>query len=44
VGNGMLQVGFEPGRDMAYHEVPGAVHNERSWAARLPAVLGFLFP
>lgn len=36
--------GFVQGVDLAWHEVRGGRHDEASWAARLPWVLGFLFP
>jgi predicted alpha/beta superfamily hydrolase len=32
------------GKDLIYREVRGGEHNERSWAARFPSVLEFLFP
>jgi len=36
--------GLEPGRTLQYFEDEGAGHDERAWAARLPAALRFLFP
>jgi len=40
----LMEKGFEFGRDLAYVEDQGAVHNERAWAARFPKALAFLFP
>lgn len=36
--------GYHDGENLAYREVPGAVHSEASWAARVGDVLEFLFP
>jgi len=36
--------GWEEGRDLAYHEVRGARHDEASWGARAGRALSFLFP
>ena len=40
----LMEKGFEIGRDLAYVEDEGAIHNEGAWAARLPKALAFLFP
>jgi predicted alpha/beta superfamily hydrolase len=40
----LVSKGLEPGRTLAYVEDEGARHDERAWAARLPAALRFLFP
>jgi len=40
----LVSRGLEPGRTLAYVEDEGARHDERAWAARLPAALRFLFP
>ena len=44
VADELQGLGFRPGADLDYREVPGASHDEASWAARLPEVLAFLFP
>ncbi len=36
--------GWVQGRDLQYEEASGAPHNEAAWAARVPALLEFLFP
>ena len=36
--------GWQPGKDLAYSEAPGASHNEAAWAARVGPMLTFLFP
>jgi predicted alpha/beta superfamily hydrolase len=40
----LVSKGLEPGRTLEYVEDEGARHDERAWAARLPAALRFLFP
>lgn len=40
----LLALGFVEGRDLAYLEDEGAVHNEAAWAGRLDRALRFLFP
>lgn len=40
----LVAKGWIVGEDLAYLEAPGGEHNERSWAARIHAVLKFLFP
>ncbi|MEZ0325833.1 MAG: alpha/beta hydrolase [Fimbriimonas sp.] len=35
--------GFILGKDLAYMEAPGAQHNEAAWAARMEAILLFLY-
>jgi len=40
----LVAQGLEPGRALAFVEDDGARHDERAWAARLPAALRFLFP
>ena len=40
----LVAQGLEPGRALAFVEDEGAGHDERAWAARLPAALRFLFP
>jgi predicted alpha/beta superfamily hydrolase len=40
----LIAKGWTPGDDLAYLEAEGAGHNEASWAARVGAVLRFLFP
>lgn len=39
----LIAAGWQPDRDLAYHEFEGAEHSERAWAARFGAVLEFLF-
>ena len=39
----LVSKGLEPGRTLDYVEDDGARHDERAWAARLPAALRFLF-
>ncbi len=36
--------GWTPGSSLAYRKVPGAAHNEESWADRFGDVLRYLFP
>lgn len=38
----LLERGFRPGENYHYEYFPGADHNEKAWAARLPRVLEFL--
>lgn len=40
----LVAKGWVLGDDLAYLEAEGGEHNERSWAARVDAVLTFLFP
>lgn len=40
----LLSKGFMLGKDLFYSEVPGATHDEASWAARIEDVLCTLFP
>jgi predicted alpha/beta superfamily hydrolase len=40
----LVAKGWTMGHDLAYLEAQGGEHNERSWAARVEAVLKFLFP
>lgn len=40
----LLARGWRQGEDLFYCEDPGAMHNERAWAHRLPMALKFLFP
>lgn len=40
----LLAKGWTEGQDLAYLEAAGGEHNEASWAARVGAVLMFLFP
>lgn len=40
----LLSKGWTEGVDLAYLEADGHSHDEASWAARMGAVLGFLFP
>jgi hypothetical protein len=40
----LLAKGWIIGEDLAYLEAEGGEHNEQSWAARVDAVLKFLFP
>jgi predicted alpha/beta superfamily hydrolase len=40
----LVAQGLEPGLALAFVEDEGAKHDERAWAARLPAALRFLFP
>lgn len=40
----LVSKGLEPGRTLECVEDEGAKHDERAWAARLPAALRFLFP
>ncbi len=40
----LLAKGWREGVDLKYCEAWGAGHNEQAWAARLPAVLEYLFP
>ncbi len=36
--------GFEPGRDMSYHQVEGGEHHEATWARALPEFLRWAVP
>ncbi len=36
--------GWEPGRDLTYHEARGARHDEEAWGRRAGRVLRFLYP
>ncbi|NYF80541.1 alpha/beta hydrolase [Granulicella arctica] len=40
----LLRLGWQEGKDLAYTEAPGAVHDEAAWAQRFPNALRFLFP
>ncbi len=40
----LLAKGWTLGQDLAYCEAEGGEHNERSWGARVGAVLKFLYP
>lgn len=40
----LIGKGWREGDDLSYHEIQGAEHTERAWAARFGAVLGYLFP
>ena len=40
----LIGKGWREGVDLRYWEVPGAGHNEQSWAARFGAVVEYLFP
>ena len=40
----LVAKGWVEGQDLAYLEAEGGEHNEASWAARVGAVLAFLFP
>jgi len=40
----LVAKGWIPGNDLSYHEIAGADHSERAWAARFGAVLAYLFP
>ena len=40
----LIGKGWRDGSTLSYLEVEGADHSERAWAARVPAMLEFLFP
>lgn len=40
----LMAKGWTEGQDLAYLEAEGGEHNEASWAARVGAVLAYLFP
>jgi predicted alpha/beta superfamily hydrolase len=40
----LVAKGWSLGDDLSYHEIDGADHSERAWAARFGAVLAYLFP
>ena len=40
----LLEKGWREGENLSYHEVQGADHSERAWAARFGSVLSYLFP
>jgi predicted alpha/beta superfamily hydrolase len=40
----LVKKGWHEGKDLNYFEATGAEHNERAWAARVAAILMFLFP
>lgn len=40
----LVRKGWRIGSDLAYHEVRGAGHDERSWSRRVGPMLRFLFP
>ena len=39
----LLRKGWRVGKDLKYFEAEGAEHNEAAWAARVEAILAFLF-
>lgn len=41
--NHLLEHGFIAGKDIAYYQVPNAIHNEEDWAKRVKLPLLFLF-
>lgn len=43
VVNDLLGQGMRPGENLAYYQVPGAIHNERSWRERVHMPLIYLF-
>jgi len=40
----LVRKGWRLGKDLNYFEAEGAEHNEAAWAARVEAILAFLFP
>lgn len=40
----LVRVGWSPGDDLMYAEIPDAGHNEAAWAARVGPFLRYLFP
>ena len=40
----LLQKGWQLGKDLSYHRVEGAEHNEAAWAQRVGPFLQFLYP
>lgn len=40
----LVEAGYEPGPNFQYYVDEGGIHNESSWAARLPLIFQFLFP
>ena len=40
----LIRKGWRVGKDLKYFEAEGAEHNEAAWAARVEAILAFLFP
>ncbi|HEY8203096.1 MAG TPA: alpha/beta hydrolase-fold protein [Pyrinomonadaceae bacterium] len=40
----LIKKGWKMGKNLTYLEAEGAEHNERAWAARVGAILEFLFP
>jgi len=40
----LVRKGWTSGKDLNYFEAAGAEHNEAAWAARVEAILAFLFP
>ncbi|HMF55576.1 MAG TPA: alpha/beta hydrolase-fold protein [Pyrinomonadaceae bacterium] len=40
----LVAKGWRDGRDLSFLIAEGAVHNEQAWAARVEAILKFLFP
>jgi predicted alpha/beta superfamily hydrolase len=40
----LLRKGWRIGRDLAYMEADGALHDERAWGERTGLILRFLFP
>jgi predicted alpha/beta superfamily hydrolase len=43
VVNALLDKGFVPGKEIAYYQVPDAIHNEDSWSKRINLPLLFFF-
>jgi predicted alpha/beta superfamily hydrolase len=40
----LVAEGWKEGEDLQYVEVPGAVHTETAWAARIDQILKYLYP
>lgn len=40
----LVELGWKPGKDLAYYEIADGEHNETSWANRFGEMLMFLFP
>lgn len=41
--NDLVRQGMKPGENLAYYQVPGAIHNEKSWRERVHMPLIYLF-
>ena len=41
--NGLREHGYVEGKNLFYHEVPGADHDEKSWGEQLPEVFHSLY-